>query len=174
MKFRSETIIEHPVDAVFAAYRDQLADVVPFLDDISEVNVLERTEDGDVVRLHNEWVSNTEIPKMAQGMLNPDDLRWDDYASWDANKKQCSFQIKTRVFRDEVSCTGTTSLVAAGDHTKVVLEGDFTVSIKKIPGVPRLLMGKVLPMVEQFIVKLIQPNLEKTNLAVGKFLDAQG
>jgi len=69
---------------------------------------------------------------------------------------------------------GDLDFVEDGDVTKVVLEGDFEVDVKQIPGVPRLLAGRIAPQIEKFIVQLIQPNLEKTNQAVGTFLDAQG
>lgn len=174
MKFRSESTIQHPRAAVFAAYRDRLPEVVRFLDDISAVNVLARDDAGATVKLHNEWVSNREIPKVAQAIIKPEHLRWDDYASWDAGAWRCGFEIKTRAFRDNVRCVGSNTFLEQGAGTKVVLEGDFEVSLKDVPGVPRLLAGTIVPQIEKFIIALIQPNLEKVNKALGQYLDAGG
>lgn len=173
MKFRNESHLHHPRDVVFAAYRDKLSDVVPFLDDIKAVNVLKREDAGGTVKLHNEWVSDREIPKIAQGILKPEHLRWDDFATWDAATSSCKYEIKTRMFTDKVRCVGHNTFLDDGKGgTRIVLEGDFEISLKDIPGVPWLLAGTIAPQVEKFILGLIQPNLEKTNAAVGQYLDS--
>lgn len=174
MRFTSTSTIAHPRAAVFAAYRDRLPEIVAYMEDISEVVVLSRADEGGVTTLHNEWHSAREVPKVAQAFIKPDQLQWDDYASWDEGAFRCTFDIKTRAFREAVRCHGTNTFVEEGGVTKVVLEGLFEVDLKHIPGVPRLLAGRIAPQIEKFIIQLIQPNLEKTNQAVGAFLDAQG
>lgn len=171
MQIRSESTIAHPVDAVFEAYRDQLGEVAAYLDDIREIKVLSREEDGDVTRLHNEWASSTEIPAVAAKFLKPEHLLWDDYASWDAGARSCAWEIKTRAFTEAVTCRGGTRLVADGEVTRVILEGDLTVDTSAIKGIPRFLAGRITPQIEKFIVGLVTPNLEKTNAAIGRFLD---
>ena len=57
--------------------------------------------------------------------------------------------------------------------TRVVLAGDLEIDVKSIPGVPRLLAGRLKPQVERFIVSLITPNLEQVNTSLGRFLDDQ-
>lgn len=175
MKFRSESLIHHPRDKVFAAYRDRLVEVVPYLDDIEAVVVRSRKEEGDTVTLHNEWRSGREVPSAAKAFLKPDQLAWDDYATWRGSDHTCHFDIKTRAFRDAVRCVGTNTFTETpSGGTKVVLEGDFEVALHGIPGVPSFLARTIIPQVEKFIIALIQPNLEKTNQAVERFLDAQG
>ncbi len=173
MKFRSESLIHHPLEAVFSAYRDRLPEVVPYLDDIASVVVASRKEEGDVVRLHNTWSSSREVPAVAKAFLRPDQLAWDDHAVWRTSDHTCGFSILTRAFGDAVTCTGTNTFSAVAGGTRVVLEGDFVVAIYGIPGVPSFLAKRIVPEVEKFIVGLIQPNLEKTNAAVGRFLDDQ-
>jgi hypothetical protein len=173
MKFRSESTIAHPRSAVFAAYRDRLPEVVRYLDDISAVNTLARTEAGSEVRLHNEWVSNREIPAVAQAVIKPEHLKWDDFAVWNADRFLCSFEIKTRAFTDSVRCTGTNTFLDDPLGTRVVLEGDFEITNIQVPGVPSFLAKRLVPQIETFIVTLIRPNLEKVNQALGRFLDAQ-
>lgn len=174
MKYHSESILAHPRDAVFVAYRDRLTEIAAYLEDIAAVNVISRAEDGAIVKMHNEWVSDRSVPTVAKSFIKPEHLRWDDHATWDANSFTVRFDIKTRVFTDAVRCFGTNTFVAEGDKTRIILDGDFDVNLREIPGVPRLLAGTIKPQVEKFIIGLIQPNLEKTNDAVGRFLSAQG
>jgi hypothetical protein len=174
MKFRSESTIAHPREAVFAAYRDHLPEVVAFLDDISGVNVLSRTEEGSIVRLHNEWVSDREVPSVAASFIKQEHLRWDDHATWDTSDFTCAFDIKTRAFTDAVRCTGRNLFVPDPRGTRVILEGDFDVKNLQIPGVPRFMAKRLVPQMEKFIISLIRPNLERVNKALGSYLDAQG
>lgn len=174
MRMHSESKIAHPVEAVFTAYRDRMAEVAAYLPDIAEINVLDRKVEGSKVALHNEWVSNTDIPKIAKSFIKPEHLRWDDFATWDETTHSCSWRIATRVMTEAVSCSGTTKLVQDGDGTRVVLEGDLEIDGTALPGVPKFMAKKVAPQVEKFIVNMITPNLEKTNEAIEKFLDAQG
>lgn len=173
MRFTSTSTIPFPREEVFRTYRDRLPEVVAFMDDIESVTVQDRREDGARVILHNEWSSAREVPKVAQGFLKPDQMKWDDYATWDEASFLCHFDIRTRAFRDAVSCKGTNTFRDLGDKTEVVLDGDFEVDLKSIPGVPRLLAGRIAPQIEKFIIGLIQPNLETTNQAVSRFLSAQ-
>lgn len=174
MKFHSESRIAHGRDKVYTAYRDRLRDFATRIDDIEAVNVLSREEQGDVTRVHNEWVSDREIPSVARKFLKPEHLRWDDFAEWNDGEHKVRFEIKTRVFPDAVKCVGTNTFIEDGDGTRVVLEGDFQVDLKKVSGIPRFLRSTIVPQVEKFIVSLITPNLTNTNTALGDFLDAEG
>ena len=175
MQIRSESLIAHPVERVFEAYRDRLPEVAAYLDDIREIRVEAREDQGGSVRLHNVWASDKDIPAVAQKFIKPEHLLWDDHATWTASTHSCEWQIVTRVFTDAFSCRGRTRLEPAGEgKTKVVLEGELSVDIAKVKGVPRMFARTIGPQVEKFIVALVKPNLEQTNVAIGSFLDAQG
>ena len=53
----------------------------------------------------------------------------------------------------------------------MVLEGDLSINPRAIPGVPRMIAGRIGPKVEKFIVSMITPNLKKTNTALGQWMD---
>jgi len=174
MEIRSETRLHHPVQRVFEAYRDRMPEVAAFVPDIREIVVLKREEDGDRVALHNEWVSDRDVPKVASKIIKPEHLRWDDYATWTASDLRCEWVIKMREFTDAVDCKGQTQLYEDGDGTRVVLHGNLQIDLRDVPGVPGFLGKRLAPQIEKFIVSLITPNLERTNAAIGRFLDAQG
>lgn len=174
MKIQSESVLEHPPEAVFGVYRDHLPDVVRYLDDIREIQVAGRQEDGEAVRLHNIWISDREVPSVAQRFIKPEHLRWDDFADWNTATKTCSWRIEPHALKNAVKCSGKTILHAHPRGTRVELVGDLEINVKGIPGIPSFLAGTIAPQVEKFIIALITPNLQKTNEAVGRFLDDQG
>lgn len=174
MQINATSIIPHPLDRVYHAYRDELSAVAAYMPNVKEVIVRSREDVADGVKLHNEWVGKGEIPKVAQSIIKPEMVRWDDYAHWHDAATSCDWNIRTRMFTESVRCSGTTKLTADGpDRTKVVLQGTLELSLKDIPGVPRILAGTIAPQVEKFIVALITPNLEQTNTALAQYLAAK-
>jgi len=157
---------------VFRAYRDELPEIANYMSDIQEIRMLTREDSGEATNLHNVWVAQREIPAFARNIVKPEMLQWDDYAQWDETGWTCEWQLKTRVFTDSVGCGGSNRFVAVDDNTtKVVLEGHLDIDLKHIPGVPRLLAGRIAPKVEAFIVSLITPNLKEVNASLETYLN---
>lgn len=174
MEINASSIIRHPRERVYRAYRDELPQIAHYLANVQAVNVLKRQEKSNGVSLHNEWVGKGEIPKVAQGIIKPEMLRWDDFAEWKNDLWRVDWTIKLRVFTDNVKCTGSNQFIEEGpNQTRVHLTGNLELNLKDIPGVPRLLAGTITPQVEKFVVNLIKPNLEQVNEAIGKYLNAQ-
>lgn len=174
MEIRSESHIRHSREKVFRAYRDRLPEIAAYIPDIKEIIVRSREEMNGVVKLHNEWVSDKDIPAVAQSVLKPEFLRWDDFAAWNESTWSCDWSIKTRVFTDSVRCGGRNLFIEDGAGCRVVLTGDLQIDLKEIPGVPGFLAKRIGPQIEKFIVSLITPNLEQVNRSLQRFLDEKG
>ncbi len=174
MKFTIKDSIPFPRQEVFSAQRDQLAELAPYLGDIESITVTERTEEGTVTRLVNIWKANGgDIPKVARSFIKPEMLQWTDYAAWNQDAWECSWNIELGFLPEAVKCTGATRFADKGSRTTVTIEGEITVDGEKIPGVPRFAAKKVGDAVEKFVVNTIKPNLMKTNEGVTAFLKAQ-
>ena len=173
MQINASSVIPHPRARVFAAFRDEMPAVAPFMPNVREILVRSRVENGTRMTIHNEWVGKGEIPKVAQGIVKPDMLRWDDFAEWDSATTACDWSLKLRVFTDNVRCSGRTVLSDEAGGTRVTLSGTLTLDMRDIPGVPRFLAGTVAPQVERFVVALVTPNLEQMNTALARYLDSQ-
>lgn len=174
MKIRSESTIQHPRTAVFEAYRDHLSEIAAFLPDIEDIHVLNRTEVESHTHLHNEWISNADIPAVARSFLQPEHLRWDDHAVWNPTEFVVEWRLETRVFQEAFSCHGSNRFLEEGpSSTRVVVEGDLTLDLRELPGVPSFVAKRLAPQVEGFIVKMITPNLEEVNRAVGRYLESR-
>ena len=174
MKIQSESHIHHPIDRVYASYRDHLSRVAPYTTDIKEIIVHAREERPEGPKIHNIWVADREIPKIASGIVKPEMLRWDDFADWNDAAQHVDWVLNIPAFPDQVKCSGRNAFFADGpNRTRVVLSGDLEINVKRIPGVPRIMAGRIAPKIEAFIVKLITPNLEKVNESLERFLDDQ-
>lgn len=171
MKLHADARIAFPRPVVFSAYRDRLPEMLPYLPDIKKITVESREDlDGGISKLHNVWEAASEVPKIAQRIITPDMLAWNDFAEWNENDWTCDWNIKTRLFTDNVSCGGRNEYLEDGDGTLLKIRGELDVNLKGIPGVPSFLAGTVAPHVEKFIVDLLTPNLISIAGGLERFL----
>jgi hypothetical protein len=172
MKIHSESRIHHPLEQVYQTYRDHLSEIAPYTPDIKEIVVNARDERPAGPKIHNIWIADREIPKVARNIIKPDMLQWDDFAQWDDTARHVDWVLNIPAFPNQVKCSGRNAFFADGpDRTRVVLTGNLEINAKNIPGVPRIVAGRLAPKIETFIVKLITPNLEKVNHSLERFLD---
>ncbi len=174
MEIRSESRINYPRAKVYETYRDKLREIAAYMPDIREIVVHSREEADGIVKLHNEWISDREVPKVVAKIIKPEHLRWDDHATWHDEGFYVDWIIKTRAFTDAVTCSGRNSMIAVGDNATIVrLTGELKITVTGIPGVPSFLAKRLAPQVEKFIVGLITPNLKNTNKSLQDYLDAE-
>jgi len=175
MRIQSESRIHHPLDVVYTSYRDRLPEIAPYTPDIKEIVVHSREETETGPKLHNEWRAQRDLPRIVQGIVTPDMLRWDDFAQWNDGEHYVDWELRIPAFPNQVHCRGRNAFFADGDNaTRVMLTGNLEINLKNVPGVPRILAKRIAPAVEVFIVKLVTPNLEKVNHSLERFLDEHG
>jgi len=175
VKIYSESQIHHPIERVYQSYRDRLPEIAPYTPDIKEIVVHSREELEVGPKIHNEWIIERDVPRVVQGLITADMLRWNDYAQWNNAAHHVDWELQIPAFPDKVKCWGRNAFFAEGaDATRVVLSGELEINLQNVPGVPRILAGRLTPKVEAFIVKLVTPNLEKVNSSLERFLDATG
>lgn len=173
MEIRADAHIAFPRETVFRTYRDRLPELVPHLPNIKSIAVQERKEEAGKVELVNLWEAKGDIPKIAQSVIKPEMAAWLDYASWDEGAYACDWRVETRVFSEHVRCGGRNEYESNGDGTILHIRGQLDIDLKGIPGVPRLIAGKVTPIVEKFIVDLLTPNLTSVAAGLEAFLQAE-
>ena len=55
MQLRADAKLPFPRPQVFAAYRDKLVDLLPYLPNVRKIDVKSRDENGKTVKLLNVW-----------------------------------------------------------------------------------------------------------------------
>ncbi len=173
MKLEADAPIAFPREVVFAAYRDRLTELVPFLPNVRSITV-ESRQDGvqgvpERTDLVNRWQAKADIPKVLQGLIKPEALTWIDRASWDERDHTCRWEIELGMFTEQVRCGGTNTYRVDGDRTVLEIRGHLDVDASGL-GVPRLLAGTVAPQVERFVVNLIRPNLLSVAQGLERYL----
>jgi len=160
---------------VFAAYRDHLPDLVPYLPNIRAITITSRSDEGQVVKLLNRWKGGGEIPGAVRKFLSEGMLEWDDHATWNEADWTCAWRTVVPAFKEAVDATGKNVFEeVSAEVTRMTIGGDLKVDAGKVKGVPRLLSGTVSPMIEAFLVNAIKPNFSEVAKGVEKFLVEKG
>jgi len=164
--------IEFPRDTVYPTFRDHLVALKPYLPTVKDIVQKSYERDGDTVHIVNIWYgADEEIPAIASKFIKPEMLCWTDRATWHDDAQSCDWDMEVGFLKEAISCSGTTYYREKGDRTEVNITGELRVDAAKIPGVPRLVAGKVGDAVEKFVVRMITPNLKEVNRGAEKYLD---
>ncbi|MFW5966842.1 MAG: DUF2505 family protein [Persicimonas sp.] len=167
--------IDHPRELVFTTFRDDLDDLDEFLPDIKSITTESREErDEDTTHVVRIWKArDEEIPSLAKKFIKPEMLQWTDRATWNEDEWTCEWEIEVGFLSDAITSKGVNHYHDRDGSTEIVIEGTLEVDAKKIPGVPGMLAGRVGKAVENFVVKMITPNLKDVNRGLERYLAAQ-
>src|SRR3990167_3550650 len=170
MLISADATLPFPRPMVFAAYRDDLTQLLSYLPNVRNIEVKSRKDDGARVDLVNIWHGGGEIPAAARAFLSEAMLSWTDYATWKEDAWTCDWRTETHAFTEAVDCKGQNRFVEVEGGTRIEIRGDLKIDAKKIKGVPGFLAGKVASAVESSLAAKIQPNLVEVTEGLRKSL----
>jgi hypothetical protein len=170
MQISSDVRIAFPVPVVFAAYRDDLIKLLPYLPNVRGIEIKSRKDNGATVEFVNAWRGGGDIPAAVRVVLSEAILSWTDYATWNADEHTCDWRIETQAFTEAVQCGGRNRFVEDPGGTRLEVRGSLAIDAKKIRGVPSLLASTVGRAAEEFLVNKIQSNLVETAQGLAKYL----
>ena len=174
MELRADARIPFAREVVFAAYRDDIQELLPYLPNVRSIEIKSRKDDGPKVALVNEWHGGGEIPAPLRAVLGNSMLSWTDYATWDSEALRCDWRTETRAFGDALRCAGSNLFAADGAAgTLLEIRGTIEVDAKKIRGVPSFLAGKVGRSLEEFLGGRIEANVLETAKGLTRYLESR-
>lgn len=174
MRLETDAVLPFDRETVYLAYRDEMQALVPYLTNVREVLVEERSESDGVVRLVNVWHGGVEIPAAVRKVVDDKVLSWHDFATWTDSEHRCDWRIETHAFREAVDCGGETRFVPLGrDRTRVEVQAEMKIDLRKVRGVPGFVAGSIGRTVEQFLVRQISTNLSMVSGGIDRYLADQ-
>lgn len=167
--------VAYPRQQVFETFREDLEHLIPYLPDIESIEQQSYEQiDERRVKVVRIWKARDEdVPKMARKFIKPEMLQWTDTAIWDQDAWTCDWSMEVGFLSEAISASGTNRYIERDGKTRIEIGGELKVDARHIPGVPRLLSGKLGAAVEKFVVKLITPNLTDVNRGLEKYLADQ-
>lgn len=175
MKFKSLAVVKHPRDLVWKAMRDELPEMVPYLDEIEGISVQSCRDEGSVREIVNVWKAAPPIPRIVIKAIGTSLITWTDTARWDNDTFVCRWVIEPELFKKFIVSEGSTTFVSAmgGRGTRITFEGDIQFRGKKLPGIPVAVEGAIADGVNGFVQNLIPKNFRTLAAAVSKHLESR-
>ncbi len=172
--FKSVMIVKHPLDLVWLTIRDRLPELVPLLDDVKQITVLERVEkvEGGIY-LVNLWRTEPQLPALLASEIKPEMMAWIDQADWQSASYECQWRIEPKFLPEVTTCSGLTIYQPAmgGRGTRITFKGALDLNSRNLSGVPSFVGDTLLKGVESFATSLIPKNFRKLTEAASRFLD---
>lgn len=176
MRFEAEGRVPGAsVEDVYVIIRDRLVDLVPYLDNVASIAEIERKPQGGGQHVLNRWRADPgQVPSLVRGFLKPEMLEWLDHADWNDAEHHVDWRIESAVFAGLYTCKGRNRVVAAGSDVRIIISGELVVDAGRIPGLPRLLAGKVVPTLESYLVDRMKPNMASLGTGVSRYRASTG
>ena len=171
MRIEADSVLHHPRERVFAAYRDDIREVVDFLPNVRAIEVIERQDAGSTTRLHNIWRGGIQMPQKLSDALATNFFSWHDRATWDAEKWCCEWTIVPLAFEGAVTCDGRCDFVdIGGGKTRLEMTGELSIQLQRVKHVPAFLAGSLGRTTEAFLVRQITANLASVSDGLAAYL----
>lgn len=174
--FKSLVVVKQPVDGLWETVRDRLPELVPMLDDVAAVTVLDREELGPGrIRLVNEWRSAQRIPEVVAKAIHATEIGWIDRNEWDSTDHVCRWSIEPLVFQEHITCSGTTTYLPAmaGRGSRITFEGTFDLARGALSGFASALERPVSAFVESMVTTLVPKNARGVIEAAATLLETE-
>lgn len=129
MRFRLEQTFAAPVDAVALAFTEpELYAALGALPKLGAPQVLERTEDGDVVNLQVRYRFTGDLSPAVRRVVEPERLSWVEHSTHDLARHQVDFVMVPDNYQDRLRASGRYAFVPDGPGaTRRVTEGEVVV-----------------------------------------------
>lgn len=165
MNLESVDVINQPVDVVYNLVRDELDQLVPYLPNISKIEVESSEAAGDDLKKVNRWYAEVDAPGLIKKVIKPEMFSWIDRAHWNNDEKTVEYSLESTFGKDLFDARGKNYFKEVDGGTELRITCEVQIYADKVPGVPRLLAKKATPVIEGLLKKMLQPNL--TALAEG-------
>jgi len=172
MKFETSDILEFPLKDVFAAFRDKMAELPNFLENIDKITLISREDQGDEVHMVSIWEAKVQLPGPLEKLAPQSSRTWRDSAVWRTSEYSVTWRTEPAMFTEAVDVHGKNFFTAEGKHTKITLGGEITIDPKKIRGIPTILARQFAPTIEKFVVSSVKKNFVEGNRGWERYLTA--
>ena len=172
MRFALTDEIAWPLELVYDTHRDKLEEILDYLPNVENIEILEKQVEGEVTRFVKRWTgSSNDIPSVLRPVVKPEYLQWIDRATWDRGAFTTAWELELDFLKGAMSARGLNRFIADGDITIIEMEGEFNIHPERLSLVPGPIARKAAPALERFVVELVKPNLRGTNQAVERFIE---
>ena len=172
MKIEYTDIIKSHPEKVYQLVRDDLSQLASYLPNIKKIDqehykkILPDTYD-----IVNRWYANVELPYLVKKFVSEELFSWKDTAVWFDKKKCVQYELESFYANKLFSAQGTNYFLPYGEcQTQLKVVCQFQIYPEKVPGIPKVMTRKVVPIIDKLVEKAFAPNMKSLGVAIKKYL----
>ncbi|WP_013323768.1 hypothetical protein [Gloeothece verrucosa] len=162
--------IPFPRSLVYATFRDNVVDLVPYVPSIKNLQLKSRVEKPEQVECVYILRGVGEIPSLLKPWLNEDLLTWTEYDVWKASNFTLEWRIRTHAFTEAVHWAGINSFFEQGNTTLVKSRCELKIDHKALKNIPFIMRSQVAQLAEHYLAKQSEPSLSLMSEGVRRYL----
>lgn len=162
--------VPFPRPLVYAAFRDNLIDLVPYMPSVKNIQIKSRQEKPEHIESINEWRGKGEIPGLMKPWLKEDLLTWTEYNIWKISNFTLEWRISTHAFTEAVHWAGINHFIDKDNTTIIKSQGQLTIDPKGLKNIPPIMRSQVAQVAEKYLAKQVEPNLSLMSEGVRSYL----
>lgn len=161
MQLYHRDIIDAPQETVYNLVKNHLSEIATYLDSIESIKkISEQKLDPAHTKIVNHWQAKVDLPLLIKKFLSKELISWKDTAVWDEGKKSVSYELESFIANDLFVAKGQNTFNPINDkQTELILRCDVSIHADKVPGIPKLIAAKAVPVIEGVIEKMLKPNI---------------
>ncbi|MCB1152095.1 MAG: DUF2505 family protein [Deltaproteobacteria bacterium] len=166
--------LKYPRDIVYPVFRNESIRLADYLPNIALIEEIERHEHEEGVSFILKWHARAKLPGPAAKLIPENAMTWVDKATYFDATHSVNYELTFPMLGEAVRVHGTNRFEAVGDKTRVTVSGTIEADINKIPFAPKMVLKRVVPLVQDFAAKQTEPNLIEMNRGIEKYLEESG
>lgn len=162
MHLKHKDIIDRPREEVYNLVKKELEKIAPFFPNVEKVEVksMEENTEKEETYIINHWFAKAEIPAIAEKFVKKELFSWKDSATWKDKEFIVEYELESFWANDLFDAKGINSFKEIDGKTELTVSCDVEIHPNKVPGVPKFLVKKVLPIIEEMLKGVLAPNLK--------------
>ncbi|MCL4557097.1 MAG: hypothetical protein M1491_00410 [Deltaproteobacteria bacterium] len=172
MYFEHSIKTEVPVKVVYETLRDDLAELVDYIPNVSRIEVLERKKTKESINVLNKWYGKYQIPAIVEKVIKIHEIAWFDRAQWMNDDYACVWSIEPLILKEYVDVHGRNTYSSDGKYSTVKITGDINIDLGNYPLVPSILRKRVNNEISRITLALIKPNFTKLIKGLEQYIKA--
>ncbi len=174
MYMEKTEIIHQPADEVYPLVRDEMEKLVPFIPNVEKIEMVSREQVSDTkTKIVNHWYSKAEVPSALKSVVKPELFQWKDYALWDDDEYCVDFEIESFYANKLYDLSGRNCFKPHGDgKTQLMVSFNLEIYPENLPGVPKFVAKRLKGTIEQFVKRLLTPNLNSLAKGLTDYFDS--
>ena len=173
MRIEYTDVIQSDSEKVYQLVRDDLSKLADYLPHIKKIDQeYQKKIRPNTYNIVNRWYANIELPYLLRKFVSEDLFSWKDTAIWCDKKKCVQYELESFYANNLFSAQGSNYFLPFNEsQTQLKVECEFQIYPEKVPGVPKIMSKKIVPMIDQLVEKAFAPNMKSLGFAIKKYLN---